>query len=186
MPSSKTIAKGKYLLYLQTLKTQIPVVILILLFELFVRSMENGGSIIVIGLLGVMIYAALSAGQKQGLIAAILVILYTYHMIISDSNNVAWLSFETFRRGIVIAITFPVLAFVIGRLKERNDALLLREQSAREEAEASEKRLRFIAESMPQKIYTMKPNGEPDYSNPQWEEYTGNASEPDTKKNGLR
>ena len=38
---------------------------------------------------------------------------------------------------------------------------------------ASEKRLRFILESMPPKIVTTKPNGEVDYFNPQWIEYTG-------------
>jgi PAS domain S-box-containing protein len=37
----------------------------------------------------------------------------------------------------------------------------------------SEERLRFMAESMPQKIFTAKPNGEMDYFNWQWMEFTG-------------
>lgn len=37
----------------------------------------------------------------------------------------------------------------------------------------SEERLRFMAETMPQKIFTAQPNGEIDYVNPQWAEFTG-------------
>ncbi|HJT56857.1 MAG TPA: ATP-binding protein, partial [Ktedonobacteraceae bacterium] len=33
--------------------------------------------------------------------------------------------------------------------------------------------LRLLAESMPQKIFTAKPNGDVDYFNPQWSEFTG-------------
>ncbi|CAN5667419.1 hypothetical protein BH23PAT2_BH23PAT2_00760 [soil metagenome] len=33
--------------------------------------------------------------------------------------------------------------------------------------------LRFMAESMPQKVFTAEPNGDIDYFNPQWSEYTG-------------
>lgn len=37
----------------------------------------------------------------------------------------------------------------------------------------SEARFRFMAESMPQKIFTARPNGDIDYFNPQWTEFTG-------------
>ena len=37
----------------------------------------------------------------------------------------------------------------------------------------SEAQLQFMAESMPQKIFTATPEGEIDYVSPQWEEYTG-------------
>jgi len=37
----------------------------------------------------------------------------------------------------------------------------------------SAERLRFMAESMPQKIYAAKPNGDVDYFNLQWTEFTG-------------
>ncbi len=37
----------------------------------------------------------------------------------------------------------------------------------------SEARFRFMAESMPQKIFTARPNGDVDYFNPQWIEFTG-------------
>ncbi len=37
----------------------------------------------------------------------------------------------------------------------------------------SESRLRFVMSSMPQKIFTAKPNGDVDYFNPEWINYTG-------------
>ncbi|HSH31387.1 MAG TPA: PAS domain S-box protein [Candidatus Saccharimonadales bacterium] len=44
---------------------------------------------------------------------------------------------------------------------------------ARRKVEDSEARWRFLAESMPQKIFTAMPGGEVDYYNPQWMEFTG-------------
>ncbi len=37
----------------------------------------------------------------------------------------------------------------------------------------SEQRLRFVLDSIPQKIFTAKPNGDMDYFNLQWMEFTG-------------
>jgi len=48
---------------------------------------------------------------------------------------------------------------------------------AEERIRASEERLRFMAESMPQKILTAKQNGEMDYFNRQWMQFTGLAFE---------
>src|SRR5579863_5174729 len=44
---------------------------------------------------------------------------------------------------------------------------------AEERLRESEARFRFMAESMPQKIFTARPNGDIDYFNPQWTEFTG-------------
>ncbi len=44
---------------------------------------------------------------------------------------------------------------------------------ARQALSASENRLRFMAESMPQKIFTATPSGEVDYFNSRWMEFTG-------------
>jgi PAS domain S-box-containing protein len=44
---------------------------------------------------------------------------------------------------------------------------------ARHALAESENRIRLMAESMPQKIFTAKPNGDVDYFNPQWMEFTG-------------
>jgi PAS domain S-box-containing protein len=47
----------------------------------------------------------------------------------------------------------------------------------------SEARLRFMAESMPQKIFTVNSEGLPDYFNPQWREYAGPDFEGVTPEN---
>ncbi|MEJ7747181.1 MAG: PAS domain S-box protein, partial [Luteimonas sp.] len=56
-------------------------------------------------------------------------------------------------------------------------AALFFDVSARHRAETvrieSEQRLRFVMDSMPQKIFTAKPDGSIDYFNPQWMAYTG-------------
>lgn len=49
----------------------------------------------------------------------------------------------------------------------------------------SEARLRFMAESMPQKIFTAPSNGYVDYFNPQWSEYTGLSEEEIREKTFL-
>jgi PAS domain S-box-containing protein len=50
-------------------------------------------------------------------------------------------------------------------LREREEAL--------HDAEKAQERFRFMAESMPQKIFTALPNGDIDYLNRQWMEFTG-------------
>ncbi len=46
-------------------------------------------------------------------------------------------------------------------------------KKAEDALRASVQRLRFMAESMPQKIFTAKPNGDTDYGNRQWLKFTG-------------
>jgi two-component system CheB/CheR fusion protein len=48
---------------------------------------------------------------------------------------------------------------------------------AQEAAREIGERLRFMADSMPQKIFTARPNGEADYFNRQWLEFTGGSFE---------
>jgi PAS domain S-box-containing protein len=50
---------------------------------------------------------------------------------------------------------------------------VIERQRAREALRESEERFRFMAESMPQKIFTARPNGDIDYFNPQWIAFTG-------------
>jgi PAS domain S-box-containing protein len=56
---------------------------------------------------------------------------------------------------------------------EEERAQLIREQAARGEAEASEKRYRSLAEAIPQIVWTARPDGFVDYHNRRWFEYTG-------------
>ena len=48
---------------------------------------------------------------------------------------------------------------------------------AQEALREQEERLRFVMDSMPQKIVTVKPSGETDYFSPQWTEFTGLSAE---------
>ena len=50
-------------------------------------------------------------------------------------------------------------------------------KQAEEKMRQAEERLRFVMDSMPQKIFTTKPNGDVDYFNPQWTEFTGRSFE---------
>jgi PAS domain S-box-containing protein len=56
---------------------------------------------------------------------------------------------------------------------EEGRAELIREQAARGEAEASERRYRSLAEAIPQIVWTARPDGFVDYHNRRWFEYTG-------------
>jgi len=56
---------------------------------------------------------------------------------------------------------------------EEERAQLIREQAARAEAEASERRYRSLAEAIPQIVWTARPDGHIDYFNRRWFEYTG-------------
>ncbi len=65
-----------------------------------------------------------------------------------------------------------MLAGIQSRDQALKDALFDREIALRD-AEEGRARFHFMAESMPQKIFTAKQNGEVDYLNLQWFEFTG-------------
>jgi PAS domain S-box-containing protein len=65
-----------------------------------------------------------------------------------------------------------MLAGIQSRDNALKDALFDRGIALRD-AEEGRARFHFMAESMPQKIFTAKPNGETDYLNKQWSEFTG-------------
>ncbi len=76
---------------------------------------------------------------------------------------------------------FDVYAFRIGGGDSRQVAVLFNDISERRQAEEARRNigrsLRFIMDSMPQKIFTSRPNGDIDYFNPQWTEFTGMSFE---------
>ena len=168
--------------YLRTLRTQLITISVIGICELLLRYSMGSERYIIILLLAATIYTAYNAGVRQGLTSAALVVVYSYYrtaLLVGEN----WLSIDTLQRGAVVAIAFPLITYVVGRLKERNETLLMRERLARKETEASEKQLRFMAESMPQKIFTSSPNGDSLYTNPQWHEYTDGKHVQDTDFN---
>lgn len=80
---------------------------------------------------------------------------------VSSDGPRQWLPEETTLLENVVARVWPLV--------ERARA----EENLREKSE----RLRFMAESMPQKIFTAKADGDVDYLNQQWSDYTGKAPE---------
>lgn len=152
----------------------LPTFLVIIIAELAAHNTGSGYSVIVITLLSILLYSAYRYGTIIGMLSALAIVSYNFyhvsHMIGADLFSIL-----TLESGGVIAIVFPVLAFIIGRLKARNDVLLDRAEEARMRAEDSARQLQFMAESMPQKIFTTLPNGKSAYSSSQWAEYTGSS-----------
>jgi PAS domain S-box-containing protein len=69
-----------------------------------------------------------------------------------------------------------MLAGIQSRDNRLTRALIDREEALRDEKKARE-RFRFLAESMPQKIFTATPEGEVNYFNQQWIQFSGLSSE---------
>jgi PAS domain S-box-containing protein len=74
--------------------------------------------------------------------------------------------------GVLVDRFNEMLVGIQARDNNLTKALLDREEALRE-AEKARERLRFMAESMPQKIFTVTANGDTDYLNRQWMEFTG-------------
>lgn len=63
------------------------------------------------------------------------------------------------------------------RVEAERGEFLAREQASRTQAEANEQYYRFLAEWIPQMVWTAEPNGEVDYYSQRWYEYTGLTAE---------
>ncbi len=76
-------------------------------------------------------------------------------------------------RLILSSIHQHELREVAEKLNAQLQAEMTERKQAEEAGRASAERFHFLAESMPQKIFTAKPNGDLDYFNRQWTEFTG-------------
>jgi PAS domain S-box-containing protein len=74
--------------------------------------------------------------------------------------------------GVLVDRFNEMLASIQSRENHLRIALRDREEALRD-AEKARERFRFMAESMPQKIFTATPSGDVDYFNRQWMEFTG-------------
>lgn len=74
--------------------------------------------------------------------------------------------------GVLVDRFNEMLTGIQSRDDSLTHALADREEALRDVAKATE-RFRFLAESMPQKIFTARPAGDVDYFNQQWLEFTG-------------
>lgn len=72
-----------------------------------------------------------------------------------------------------IAIRESMEKLVLRQRAERERGQLIREQAARAEAEAGERRYRSLAEAIPQIVWTADAGGRFDYYNKRWFEYSG-------------
>ncbi len=143
----------------------------------FIPGFQAGAfSVIAVIFLVAILYTALHWGVRSGLISAAIALLYIVFSL-GGSVEALTLADRNMRRIVLLAVILPALAYIVGRLKERNDYLLVEERKARLSAEESERRFRFMAESMPQKIFTTTPYGINEYLNPQWAEYIGPHAE---------
>ncbi|MDQ5932382.1 MAG: sensor histidine kinase [Patescibacteria group bacterium] len=151
-------------------KGLLPTLFVLIVAELVVRFTGSGYSVVVIMLLVALLYSTYRYGTSAGILSSIVIGLYNFY-VVALILNISLFDIRTLQSGTVIAVAFPVVAYVIGRLKSRNDALLQREQDARVKAEESARQMQFMAESMPEKIFTTLPNGKHVYMNSQWSDY---------------
>lgn len=171
----KTEPQPIYTRVLKIIRYHLPVILVIAVAEIIVKSRgyeSNFNSLIPLFFLAAIVYLALKRGVLISLTGTAILMAYD---IISRFSTIETYSLddEVLRRLVILSLALPLIAYVVGRLKEKNDHLLQYEKRARLKAEESENRLRFMAESMPQKVFTSKPDGTSDYFNPQWSEYTG-------------
>ncbi|HEY1342807.1 MAG TPA: PAS domain-containing protein, partial [Bryobacteraceae bacterium] len=98
--------------------------------------------------------------------------------IVTRDRQVRWLRdvarpLRDERLGRVICIYGAGQDITERKRAEEERAQLIREQAARAEAEAGERRYRSLAEAVPQIVWTARPDGQIDYFNRRWFEYTG-------------
>jgi PAS domain S-box-containing protein len=158
----------------------LPTAVALCIAEVIANFTSSGYSVMIMMLLCVMLYTTYRYGTRTGIICAAVMILYNIYAV-SMTIEAPIFSAETIESSIVVTIVFPILAFMFGRLKSRNDMLLQREQAARMNAEESAQQLNFMAETLPQKIFTTLPNGKSVYMNSQWSTFTGMSKRTMTK-----
>src|SRR5690606_202446 len=92
----------------------------------------------------VVVYSAFLGGVRSGLISAAITVAYYTHRLITPEALVYASARE---RLIVVAVISPLVAVISAYLKTRFDRIRERDRAARAEAEAAERRSRFLAEA---------------------------------------
>jgi PAS domain S-box-containing protein len=83
-------------------------------------------------------------------------------------QNGTWIWLETVLTN---HLKTPNIKAILGNFRNITERKL-----SEEKLRKSEEQLRFMAESLPQKIFTSDPDGITEYINPQWSEYSGSPS----------
>src|SRR5665213_3316473 len=128
--------------------------------------------------LAVLLFSSLVAflisAKLGGVIAAPVSQLVRATTAVSETNDysIRAQKFSGDEFGVLVDRFNEMLAGIQTRDKHLRTALQDREEALRD-AEKAHERFRFMAESMPQKIFTATPSGDLDYFNRQWIEFCG-------------
>ncbi len=122
---------------------QLPVLFVMSVIEVLSRSGHYSTerfSILALLLLAAVLYTAMSRGLAAGMTSAALAVGFTSYYVWGGIQAFHF-GDRNFRRIILLSLALPPIAFVVGRQKERNDRLLMREREARRLAEEAADRL---------------------------------------------
>lgn len=141
--------------------------------EIAERIRLYGATVGVVLLLSSLIAFLLST-RLRSLITTPIAQLVRVTTLVSKTGDYSTRSekFSNDELGVLVERFNEMLESIETRDDNLTKALSDREEALRD-AEKARERFRFMAESMPQKIFTAQPDGETDYLNRQWLEFTG-------------
>ncbi len=141
--------------------------------EVYERRIIYGTTVLFVLLASSIVAFGLSSSLR-GVIATPIsqLVRVTTLVSVTTDYSIRAKKFSNDELGVLVDRFNEMLAAVELRDTNLNKALSDREEALRAAEEARE-RFHFMAESMPQKIFTTKPNGDADYFNGQWAEFTG-------------
>jgi PAS domain S-box-containing protein len=149
---------------------------LVLVYELdeIAERMRLYGAIVFGVLLVSSVVAFLLSSQLRAVIATPISQLVDASTAVSETGDysIRARKLSGDEMGVLVERFNEMLAGIQSRDNTLTKALSEREAALRD-AEQARERFRFMAESMPQKVFTAKANGEVDYFNRQWTEFTG-------------
>ncbi|HEX7117661.1 MAG TPA: ATP-binding protein [Longimicrobiales bacterium] len=139
----------------------------ILAVELFRRSAIYDPAfygIALIALLAGLLYTAFLGDLRTALVSAAAMILYNA-VLASVPGDVFTYTGRGLRRLFIVAVVFPVIAFLMGRLRERVNRLLARERMLRGEAEAARARMEETLDRIADGFYALDGDWRITYAN---------------------
>ncbi|HEY4362028.1 MAG TPA: ATP-binding protein [Bryobacteraceae bacterium] len=140
------------------------------------ERIEVFGAIVLGVLLMSSVIAFLLSSRLRSIIATSISQLVSASRSVSETNDYSIRARKVSNDELgVLADRFNEM---LAGIQSRDDTLraaLRDREEALHDAETARERFRFMAESMPQKIFTATPRGDVDYFNQQWTEFTGLA-----------
>jgi PAS domain S-box-containing protein len=141
--------------------------------EIFERMRLYGTAVLGVLLLSNLIAFLLSSSLRAAIAAPIShLVRATRSVAQTNDYSVRAQKVSDDELGVLVDRFNEMLAGIQSRDNNLITALRDREEALRD-AERARERFRFMAESMPQKIFTATPGGEVNYLNRQWMEFTG-------------